>query len=94
LLLVCLRYGKQSQNEDLLPAFKIQLVQALVDCLPQLLACSSAGSMRWFFTLLNRVKVMDPSLVAHAATDMLSAVSQQYRRNMSPEHALLKTRCD
>ena len=87
------RYAKLSDDLDLAPSFSFQLLQAQVECLPLLVNCSSAGSMKWFFTLLNRVKCMDASLVARAATDMLNAVAAQYHRNMLPHHALLKTRC-
>lgn len=87
------RYAKMSDDIDLAPSFSFQLLQAQVDCLPLLVSCGSAGSLKWFFVLLNRVKCMDPSLVARATTDLLNAVSSQYHRNMSPHHSLLKTRC-
>ncbi|KAL8592605.1 hypothetical protein ACOMHN_026535 [Nucella lapillus] len=92
LLALCIEYAKLSDDPDLAPSFSFQLLQAQVDCLPMLLSCSSAGSMKWFFTLLNRIKCMDASLVARSATDLLTAVATQYQRNMSPLHALLKTR--
>ncbi|XP_070181060.1 dual E2 ubiquitin-conjugating enzyme/E3 ubiquitin-protein ligase BIRC6-like isoform X3 [Littorina saxatilis] len=92
LLALCIEYAKMSDDIDLAPSFSFQLLQAQVDCLPLLVSCGSAGSLKWFFVLLNRVKCMDPSLVARATTDLLNAVSSQYHRNMSPHHSLLKTR--
>nr|KAG5700865.1 hypothetical protein BaRGS_012272 [Batillaria attramentaria] len=92
LLALCIEYAKLSEDQDLAPAFSFHLLQALIECLPLLVGCSSAGSMKWFFTVLNRVKCMDASLVARSATDLLNAVSAQYHRNFSPLHALLKTR--
>lgn len=86
------RYAKLSDDQDLAPTFSFQLLQAQLGCLPLLVCCSSAGAMKWFFTILNRVKCMETSLVASSVTDLLKTVAAHYHQDSNPLHALLKTR--
>lgn len=55
-------------------------------------SAQSSGAIRWFFTLLNRVKCMDVVSVAESCTDLLMEMSKHCYERMSPLHSLLKSR--
>ncbi|XP_059157271.1 baculoviral IAP repeat-containing protein 6-like isoform X2 [Physella acuta] len=92
LLALCMEYTKLSSDPDLAHTFNHSLMQALLDCFPLLPLCTSSGAMRWFFTLLNRVKCMDMETVAEKCCDLLLSLSKQYNSRTQQQHALLKTR--
>ncbi|XP_035825485.1 baculoviral IAP repeat-containing protein 6 [Aplysia californica] len=92
LMALCMECSKLSPDPDLAPAFNHSLLQALLDSFPLLPACASSGALRWFFSLLNRVKCMDADLVARRCDQLVQAVAQQYHQRGLPQQALLKTR--
>ena len=65
---------------------------ALLDSLPLIASARSAGALRWFFVLLNRVKCMDTTLTGTKCVEMLSTVASVYNERNNPLHALLKSR--
>ncbi|XP_053375851.1 baculoviral IAP repeat-containing protein 6-like isoform X2 [Mercenaria mercenaria] len=92
LLSQCMQYSKRASDPDLAPAFNLALLEALLDCLPLLPCAYSAGGVKWYFTLLNRVKCMDVMSTSSSAAQLLSAVSKHFHERASPLHALLKAR--
>lgn len=87
------RYSKRASDPDLAPAFNLGLLEALLDCLPLLPCAYSAGGVKWYFTLLNRVKCMDVTSTSSSCAELLSAVSKHFHERASPLHAILKARC-
>lgn len=77
---------------DMAPSFSYSLLHALLASFPLLPSAHFAGAVRWFFTMLNRVKCMDITQVSQACSDLLVQISKQYNERMSPLHALLKSR--
>ena len=72
--------------------FCLSLLEALIDCLPLLPSTYSAGGLKWFFILLNRVKTMDVMKVSHKCSELLGAVSKHFSERTSAFHDLLKSR--
>ncbi|XP_067680641.1 baculoviral IAP repeat-containing protein 6-like isoform X2 [Haliotis asinina] len=92
LLALLLEYAKVSSDPDLAPAFSYLMLQAMISCLPLLPCATSAGAMKWFFTVLNHVKCMDINTVAKTCTELLCAIAKHYQERAVPLHALLKAR--
>ena len=89
LLLQCMEYTK---NSPIASAFTVTLLHALLDCLPGIGRVYSAGSLKWFFTLLNRVKCMDVGKTAEMCADLLAVVARHYSQRTNSWHSLLKAR--
>lgn len=79
-------------DPDMAPSFSYSLLHALLSSFPLLPSAQYAGAIRWFFTMLNRVKCLDITQVSQACSDLLVHTSKQYNERMSPLHALLKSR--
>ncbi|XP_013417535.1 baculoviral IAP repeat-containing protein 6 [Lingula anatina] len=92
LVALCLECTELSLDPDLAPAFSFALLTALLNCLPLLPLVHSAGALRWFFTVLNRVKFMDISQTGQMVAEMLSSAAKQYSLRVTPLDALLKSR--
>uniref|UniRef100_A0A2C9JJC5 Dual E2 ubiquitin-conjugating enzyme/E3 ubiquitin-protein ligase BIRC6 n=1 Tax=Biomphalaria glabrata TaxID=6526 RepID=A0A2C9JJC5_BIOGL len=92
LLALCIEFSKLSTEPEVAHNFSLSLMYGLLDCFPLLPLCFSSGALRWFFTLLNRVKCMDMELVAQKSCELLLAISEQYSQRTQLQHALLKTR--
>ena len=86
------RYCKRSSDPDSAPAFNLCLLEALLDCLPLLPCAYSAGGVKWYFTLLNRVKSMDVISTSSVAGQLLGDISKHFHERASPLHAILKAR--
>jgi len=86
-------YSKSSGDPDLDTAFRLSLLEAMLDSLPLLLCTYSAGGMKWFFTLLNRVKSLDTSSTAVRCAELLSLVARHFQERSSATNAVLKARC-
>ncbi|KAH3853370.1 hypothetical protein DPMN_095892 [Dreissena polymorpha] len=92
LIALCMHYYKSAMNQDLIASFNHFLLEALLDCLPLLLCTYSACGMKWFFTLLNRVKVKDVTSVSKKCAELLNDISKHFQERATPAHALLKAR--
>ena len=86
-------YSKSSGDPDLDTAFRLSLLESMLDSLPLLLCTYSAGGMKWFFTLLNRVKSLDTSSTAVRCAELLSLVARHFQERSSATNAVLKARC-
>ncbi|XP_022332916.2 dual E2 ubiquitin-conjugating enzyme/E3 ubiquitin-protein ligase BIRC6-like isoform X4 [Crassostrea virginica] len=92
LLAMCMEQCKKMVDPDMAPSFSYSLLHALLSSFPLLPSAQYAGAIRWFFTMLNRVKCLDITQVSQACSDLLVHTSKQYNERMSPLHALLKSR--
>ena len=72
--------------------FLTSMLESLLDLLPYTATCVSAGSLQWFFLLLNRVRTENLSLASEGLLYLLKAVSQELQKRTDPMHALLRTR--
>ena len=57
-----------------------------------LASAHSAGALRWFFTLFNRMKEVDPMASAQACLRLLMCTAQAHSERNNRWHALLKAR--
>ncbi|XP_076097651.1 dual E2 ubiquitin-conjugating enzyme/E3 ubiquitin-protein ligase BIRC6-like isoform X3 [Mytilus galloprovincialis] len=89
---LCMEHCKLSPDQDLAPAFSFSLLQALMENLQMIPSAQSSGAIRWFFTLLNRVKCMDVVSVAESCTDLLMQISKHSFERTSSLYSLLKSR--
>ncbi|XP_052766452.1 baculoviral IAP repeat-containing protein 6-like isoform X2 [Mya arenaria] len=92
LLSQCMQYSKISADPDMATMFSVALLEGLLDCLPLLLCTYSAGGLKWFFTLLDRVKCMDVGGTSARCAELLGMVAKQFQERSSPVHAVLKAR--
>lgn len=73
--------------------FDSAVVTALLNTLPQVPQCWSAGAMRWYFTLLSHLVSVDTLQSASTETmTMLKQVAQQLYDRQNPYHLLLQTK--
>ncbi|KAL4237916.1 Baculoviral IAP repeat-containing protein 6 [Mactra antiquata] len=92
LLTQCMQFSKHCLDTDYSPVFSQSLLEALIDCLP-LLPCSySAGAVKWYFTLLNRVKCMDVDNLSSKCATLMTTISKHFHERATPHHATLKAR--
>lgn len=69
------------------------MAKAVLDVLPLVVSCRTAGAMRWFFLLLDRIKFLDgSSAVGNRCLAMLVAVVRELDTRVDPYHAILRTR--
>lgn len=85
----CVEYAKHT---DMAGVFTVTLLHCLLDALPQVISIQSAGALKWYFTLLNRVKCVDISKTAESVADLLAMVSRHYSHRVNNWHDLLKSR--
>ncbi|KAL1461615.1 hypothetical protein WDU94_013493 [Cyamophila willieti] len=73
--------------------FDVTLLKVLVDLLPYICMSWSAGSVRWFFQMLNKVMSLDTTaMAAHRCLDILNAIGAQLTARQNPYHLILRTR--
>ncbi|XP_077994932.1 dual E2 ubiquitin-conjugating enzyme/E3 ubiquitin-protein ligase BIRC6-like isoform X2 [Glandiceps talaboti] len=92
LVALCTGRAKRSKDTDILKSFNMSLLHAMLECLSLIPCANSAGSLHWFFVLLNLVKSMDPENTGKACASMLTAVARQLHERMTPQHLLLRAR--
>nr|CAD7460369.1 unnamed protein product [Timema tahoe] len=69
------------------------VLQALLEWLPMITCCWSAGALRWYFLLLSRVMSLDVSATTgQKCVSLLLQVAQELRARTNPYHLLLQTR--
>lgn len=68
------------------------VLTTLLELLPFTLTCDSAGSLQWFFLLLNRVRYENLNLTSESLLSLLRDVSAELKERTNPHHALLRTR--
>lgn len=75
--------------------FALSLLHALLENLPQIPQCWSAGALRWYFSLLSRSIVLDSvGIAAQKALTLLQQVAQHLHARQNPYHLLLQTRLE
>lgn len=62
------------------------------DASPDTITFFNAGSVYWYFVLLNYVKDEDLAGCSTACASLLTAVSRQLQDRLTPMEALLQTR--
>lgn len=62
------------------------------DASPDFITFFNAGSVYWYFVLLNYVKDEDLAGCSTACASLLTAVSRQLQDRLTPMEALLQTR--
>lgn len=62
------------------------------DASPDIIKFFNAGSVYWYFVLLNYVKDEDLAGCSTACASLLTAVSRQLQDRLTPMEALLQTR--
>ncbi|CAH1791767.1 unnamed protein product [Owenia fusiformis] len=92
LLALCMEFTKGSDDPDMAPAFNFSLLVALLECLPMIPRAKSAGSLHWYFMLLNRVKCMDAGVTGQRCAELLAQVASSYHERLNPLHSILKAR--
>ncbi|OWF45700.1 baculoviral IAP repeat-containing protein 6-like isoform X2 [Mizuhopecten yessoensis] len=92
LLAMCMDHNKHSSDADITPTFSWSLLQALLECLKLLPSAHSAGAVKWFFSMLNRVKCVDATSVAQSCAELMMFTAKHYYDRLLPLHSLLKSR--
>ena len=64
----------------------------MLECLRRVATARSAGALKWFFTFLNRVKVVDAGATGQLCSTLLSSIAQHYSERKTQWHSLLRTR--
>ena len=64
----------------------------MLDCLRLVPTAKSAGALKCFFTLLNRVKVVDSGSTGQLCSSLLNSVAQCYSERKTQWNSLLRTR--
>lgn len=90
----CDRNSQDRERENgVTEHFDTLTVKALLESLPQLCQCWSAGALRWYFALLSRLVTLDTvSPVATKALGLLRQVASHLHTRQNPYHLLLQTR--
>lgn len=73
------------------PFLQVLLIEVL-KLLPYTISCTSAGSLQWFFLILNRVRNEDLSLASETLLGLLKDVSKELNERNEPMHSLLRSR--
>lgn len=73
-------------------SFVTSVLNSMLELLPATISTVSAGSLQWFFLLLNRVKSQDLDQSSDKLLSLLSKVSKELSSRTNPLHDLLKTR--
>ncbi|KAK3576772.1 hypothetical protein CHS0354_014586 [Potamilus streckersoni] len=92
LMALCMEFCKSAVDPNLAPSFSLSLLEAIMESLPFLPCAYSSGAVKWYFTLLNRVKCMDIVTVSESCADLLKNTAKQYHSRTLPSHALLRSR--
>ena len=87
-----IRCSKNYSDTDVVASFNLSLLHCLLEALPSISMATSAGALKWYFTLLNRVKCMDVGLTGQVCADMMAQVAKEYNAKQQPWHAVLKAR--
>ncbi|CAL8111027.1 unnamed protein product [Orchesella dallaii] len=92
LLVLCIDavefYGAEDREEPFLTV----LLKDVLKLLPYTISCNSAGSLQWFFLILNRVRNENLSLAGETLLELLKDVSKELNRRNDSMHSLLRTR--
>ncbi|XP_069118544.1 baculoviral IAP repeat-containing protein 6-like isoform X2 [Argopecten irradians] len=92
LLAMCMDNHKQSTDSDMTPTFSLNLLQALLENLKLLPSAHSAGAVKWFYSMLNRVKCVDTATVAQHCAELMIFTAKHYYDRLLPLHSILKSR--
>uniref|UniRef100_T1IPT5 Dual E2 ubiquitin-conjugating enzyme/E3 ubiquitin-protein ligase BIRC6 n=1 Tax=Strigamia maritima TaxID=126957 RepID=T1IPT5_STRMM len=92
LIIFCSEHAKSLKDQDIAPIFNYALLQELLEHLVMVPHCKSAGALRWFFLLLNRVKHLDVVSVGQKSVELLGSVAKHYNERNNALHSLLRTR--
>jgi hypothetical protein len=69
------------------------VLRALLEWLPMIPCCISAGALQWYFLLLSRVMSLDVSATTgQKCVALLQQIAQEMNARSSPHHLLLRTR--
>jgi hypothetical protein len=69
------------------------VLRALLEWLPMISCCVSAGALQWYFLLLSRVMSLDVSATTgKKCVTLLQQIAQEISARSSPYHLLLRTR--
>jgi len=74
------------------PTFDNTLLNALLNALPMVPKAESAGALHWFFMLLSRKALLNPTITGQKCMSLLQQVAMELGSRSSPEHMLLRTR--
>jgi hypothetical protein len=74
------------------PTFDNTLLNALMSALPMVPLAESAGALHWFFMLLSRKALLNPTSTGQKCMGLLQQVAMELETRNSPEHMLLRTR--
>ncbi|XP_033127778.1 baculoviral IAP repeat-containing protein 6-like isoform X2 [Anneissia japonica] len=91
LFMLCIGCTK-NQGKEAMAAFHDTMLQGLLKWVPSILNTTSAGSLHWFFLLLNLVKSGDLESTSETCASFLNAVAKQLQEKMLPQHALLRAK--
>ncbi|CAG7720785.1 unnamed protein product [Allacma fusca] len=92
LLVLCIDAVENHHPKEAHSGFLPELLDSILDLLPNTITCVSAGSLQWYFLLLNRVRSENLYLTGETLLRLLRSVSQELYKRTDPMHALLRTR--
>ncbi|ELT93547.1 hypothetical protein CAPTEDRAFT_223860 [Capitella teleta] len=92
LISLCIEYAKNLPDGTVAPAFIMALLHALLECLPHVESAKSAGSLHWFFILLNSVKSLDSGATGQKCADVLLQVAKHHSKRANHQHTILRSR--
>lgn len=82
-------FGSEAKGEE---PFLTVLLNEVLKLLPYTITCMSAGSLQWYFLILNRVRNENLSLASETLLGLLKDVSKELNKRNEPMHSLLRTR--
>ncbi|XP_071961824.1 dual E2 ubiquitin-conjugating enzyme/E3 ubiquitin-protein ligase BIRC6-like isoform X2 [Antedon mediterranea] len=91
LFMLCIGCTK-NRGDQLMAEFHDIMLQGLLQWVPRILNAASAGSLHWFFLLLNLVKSGDLESTSETCASFLNVVSKQLQEKTLPQHALLRAK--
>ncbi|PSN56888.1 hypothetical protein C0J52_00682 [Blattella germanica] len=92
LIIICSE-GMKNALDSVTVQFDGCVLKALLEWLPMISCCVSAGSLRWYFLLLSRVMSLDVSATTgQKCVSLLQQIAQEMSARSSPYHLLLRTR--
>ncbi|KDR13250.1 hypothetical protein L798_12638, partial [Zootermopsis nevadensis] len=92
LIIICSE-GMKNVLDSITVQFDGCVLRALLEWLPMISSCISAGALQWYFLLLSRVMSLDVSATTgQKCVTLLQQIAQEMSARSSPYHLLLRTR--
>ncbi|XP_059477801.1 baculoviral IAP repeat-containing protein 6 [Neocloeon triangulifer] len=84
--------GLKNAMDSPSPTFDNTLLNALLNALPMVPRAQSSGALHWFFMMLSRKALLNPTTTGQKCMTLLQQVATELSSRSSPEHMLLRTR--